>query len=200
MPNGSTPEQSAVYPLALAFRRYLTTRPDRDLGAAVIQLSAELAAKNVVLALARLGERQAAQPAVDYERDTSFEGDYSELLVSFPTHRALELFTAELGEPAWEAQVRWLPHEDPPDVIRITRPDDGLPADFEAAREAIAGVSPFPLVLEQIRSRNEDPDGRYATWLPEGFPGEQVAYLQTEDWDVDVLSRAQKRPYTGGGS
>lgn len=192
----------AVYPVALAFRRYLATRPDEELGAAAIQLSAELAAKDVALSMARLGEPQATQPAVNYERDTSFGGDYSELLVSFPTHRALELFAAELGEAAWqEAEVLWLGENDPPDVIRITRPDDGLPADLWAAREALREVARSPLVLEQIKPSNRAPDGRYATWLPDDFPAEQVAYLRTEDWDVEVLSRAHTRPYaTGGGS
>lgn len=194
MPNDQTPAPSA-YPVALAFRRYLTTRPDEDLAAAT-QLTAELAAKNVALAMARNGQQRDEQPAVYYERDASIRGDYSELLISFPDHYTIGFFTAELGEPAWEAELRWLPDEDPPDLIQITRADDGLPAYHEAVRAVIRGVSRYPLLLEE--PLEGQPEGRYATWLLQGFPTSQVAYLSSEDWSVEVLSRAQPQPNTGG--
>lgn len=189
-------------PMALTFRRYLTTHPGQDLAAAVTQLSAEIAATKVALAMARGGEPEAAQPATAYERDASFSDDYSELVVSFPDHHSLGAFTAELGEAAWEANVRWLPEADPPDIIRITRTDDGLLADLDAAREAMRGVTHFPLVLVEIEARDGQTDGqtkgRYATWLPEGFPDYQVACLPYEDWEVEVVFRGHE--HAGEGS
>lgn len=193
-----TDEPRPAYPLALAFRRYLTTRPYEDLAAAAGQLSAELAAKNVALALARGGEPREAQPAVCYERETDFRGDFSELSVSFPDHQTLGFFTAELGEAAWEAKLLWLPDEDPPDVVKINRTDDGLPADLDAARTAMRGVWGYPLVLKEIEPDDPGQEGGFATWLPEGFPTSQVTYLETEDWAVKVLSRGGL-PYHEGG-
>jgi len=193
MPNNAYPQR----PLALTFRRYLTTRPAEDLVAAATQQSAELAAKDVALAMARGGEPESAQPATAYERDASFRGDYSELVVSFPDHHSLGAFVAALGEAAWDAEVRWLPEADPPDVIQITRPDDGLPADLGAAREAMRGVCHYPLALVEIEAldgqADGQPEGRYATWLPEGFPDYQVAYMDSEDWEVEVVFRGHER-------
>lgn len=184
-------------PLALTFRRYLTTHPGEDLAAAATQLSAELAAKDVALAMAQNGEPEAAQPAIAYERDASFTGDYSDLVVSFPDHHSLGAFTAGLGEAAWDAEVRWLPEADPPDIVQITRTDDGLPADLGAAREAMRGVCHFPLALVEIEAldgqADGQPEGRYATWLPEDFPDYQVAYMDSEDWEVEVVSRGHER-------
>ncbi len=37
------------------------------------------------------------------------------------------------------------------------------------------------------------PEGRYATWLPEGFPDYQVAYMDSEDWEVEVVFRGHER-------
>ena len=191
-------------PMALTFRRYLTTRPADDLAAAATQLSAELAAKEAALAMARGGEPGAAQPATVYERDASFSGDYSELVISFPDHHSLGVFTAELGEAAWEANVRWIPEADPPDVIQVTRPDDGLPADTRAARQAMRGVCHYPLPLVAIEARRGQPEGqpegKYATWLPEEFPDYQVAYLPDEDWEVEVASRGHERSGERSGS
>ncbi len=189
MPDNAYPPR----PIALTFRRYLTTRPAEDLVAAATQLSAELAAKDVALAMARNGEPESAQPATAYERDASFSGDYSELVVSFPDHHSLGAFTAELGEAAWDAEVRWLPEADPPDIIRIARTDDGLLADLHAAREAMRGVALFPLPLVEIGPQEGQPKGRYATWLPEDFPDYQVASMDSEDWEVEVVSRGHER-------
>lgn len=187
-------------PTAISFRRFLTTQPGSDLASAAGQLSAELAAKDVALAMARNGEPEDVQPDVSYERDTTFSGDYSDLVVAFPDHHALTAFTAELGEAAWEARVRWLPDTDPPDAIQITRTDDGLPADFDSAREAIRGVSGCPLVLEEIEPREGEPVGRFETWLPDGFPDERVAYFVGGDWAVEVVSRGHERPASRGAS
>ena len=194
MPENACPPR----PLALTFRHYLTTRPGEDLAAAATQLSAEIAATKVALAMARGGEPEVAQPHVDYERGTSFRGDYLELVVSFPFHHSLGAFTAELGEAAWDAEVRWLPEADPSDVIQITRTDDGLPADLGAAREAVRGVSHYPLALVEIEAldgqADGQPEGRYATWLPDDFPDYQVAYLPNEDWEVEVVCRGHICP------
>lgn len=187
-------------PVALTFRRFLTNDPATDLASSARQVSAKLAAKDVALAMARNGEPEDAQPAVDYERDTTFSGDYLDLVVAFPDHHSLTAFTDELGEAAWEARVRWLPDTDPPDVIQITRTDDGLPAAFDSAREVIRGVSGCPLVLEEIEPREGEPEGRFETWLPDGFPDERVAYLLDGDWAVEVVSRGHEHSRERGAS
>jgi hypothetical protein len=172
--------------IALAFTRYLSIRPEEDLAGAATQLAAELAATRLALEMARRGEPEEDQPRVSYERETNFGGDYSELSISFTTHQVLALYARMLGEAAWEAEARWMGDEDPSDVVEITRADDGLPADAGSAIEAMRGVYGCPLPLWGLGG--EGP-GRFATALPEDFPTETVAYMDSEDWAVKVLSR-----------
>lgn len=172
--------------IALAFTRYLSIRPAEDLAGAATQLAAELAATRLALEMARLGDPEEDQPQIGYERETNFGGDYSELSISFTTHRVLGLYARMLGEAAWKAEVLWTGDEEPPDVVEITRADDGLPADAESAIEAMRGVCGCPLPLWELGGEGL---GRFATALPEDFPTETVAYMDSEDWAVKVLSR-----------
>jgi hypothetical protein len=172
--------------IQLAFTRRLSTHPAEDLERAAAQLNAELVATRLALEMARRGEPEEDQPRVGYERDVNFSGDYSELVVSFSTHRVLGEYARILGEAVWEAEAEWVSDEDPPDVVEIVRADDGLPAGEENAAEAMRGVCNCPLPLWGLGG---DEPGKFATALPEGFPKETTAYTDTEDWTVRVLSR-----------